>query len=173
MCICKYVCVLFFMPACRSDLPITRSIKPLIPKVHAFQQHRTKKNFLQEKKKKKSESFLSCCLKPKPPVQHALAHEDGNVFYLHNHTSRGLMCTLNSGTGNSHSRWASKDGLNILQVKRNLCVKPFLGFEGCRCEKSSKTKGWNVNRIPVKTWLVHMPQHLFLLTTNEKEFLLI
>lgn len=139
MCICEYVCVLFFMPACCSDLPITRSIKPLIPKVHASNSTTWKKL---SPRKKKSKSFLSCCLKPKPPAQHALEHEDGNVFYLHNHTSRGLMWTLNPGTSNFYSRWASKDRLNIFHVNRNVRINPFLGLglKSVRCENSSNAK---------------------------------
>lgn len=142
-CVSVSMCVLFFMPACHSDLPITRSIKPLIPKVHTSNSTTWKKL---SPRKKKSKSFLSCCLKPKPPVQHALEHEDGNVFYLHNHTSRGLMCTLNPGTSNFYSRWASKDGLNIFHVNRNLHEKPFLGLglKAVRCENSRNAKGSRV-----------------------------
>lgn len=143
-CVSVSMCVLFFMPACCSDLPITRSIKPLIPKVHASNSTTWKKTF--SKKKKKPKSFLSCCLKPKPPVQHALEHEDGNVFYLHNHTSRGLMCTLNPGTSNFYSCWVSKDRLNIFHISRNLHVKQFLGL-GLKAESReylSNAKGSSV-----------------------------
>lgn len=139
--VCVCVCVLFFMPACCSDLPITRSIKSLIPKVHASNSTTWKK--LSPREKKKSKSFLSCCLKPKPPVQHALEHEDGNVFYLHHHTSRGLMCTLYPGTSNFCSCWASKDELKLFHKTRNVQLKPFLGLglKAVRRENSSNAKG--------------------------------
>lgn len=35
MCVCSRMCTLLSMPARCSDLPITRSIKPLIPEIHA------------------------------------------------------------------------------------------------------------------------------------------
>lgn len=126
VCVSMSMCALFFMPACRPDLPITRSIKPLIPKVHASNSTTWKKNFLQ--RKKKSKSFLPRCLKPKPPAQHAIEHEDGNVVYLHNHTSRGLTGTLNPGTSSFHSCWVSNDGLNIIHIHKSTRKTQFQGW---------------------------------------------
>lgn len=93
------VCIsaLLSMPACHPDLPITRSIKPLILKIHASNTTTLKKIAPKKEKKKAKSSFLVACSLSYTPVQFATEHEHGNVFYLHNHTGRGLTGTLNPG----------------------------------------------------------------------------
>lgn len=96
MCVSACVRALLSMPACHSDLPITRSIKPLIPKIHASNSTTLEKNSLPRKKWLNLPFPVAWSLSH-TPVQRATEHEHGNVFYLHNHTGRGLTGTLNPG----------------------------------------------------------------------------
>lgn len=98
MCVSACVCALLSMPACHSDLPITRSIKPLIPKIHASNSTTLEKKKISLKEKKwLNLPFPVAWSLSHTPVQRATEHEHGNVFYLHNHTGRGLTGTLNPG----------------------------------------------------------------------------
>lgn len=82
---CMCVCALFSMPACHSDLPITRSIKSLIPKIHASDSMTLEKKSLPRKKWLNLPFPVACSLSH-TPVQCAIEHEHGNVFYLRTHT---------------------------------------------------------------------------------------
>lgn len=86
---------LLSMPACHSDLPITRSIKSLIPKIHASNSMILKKKIAPKEKKWLNLLFAVACSLSYTPVQPATEHEHENVFYLYNHRGRGLTGTLN------------------------------------------------------------------------------
>ena len=120
LCVSACVLVLLAMPACHPDLPITRSIKPLIPKNTRVQRHDTGKKKKGKKNTLPRKKWLNLlCPVPQSlsytPVQPATVHEHGNVFYLHNHTGRGLTGTLNSGKLATFTvLWLCKKKMNTL-----------------------------------------------------------
>lgn len=97
ICVSACACAVLSMPACHSDLPITRSIKSLIPKIHASNRTTLEKKFSPKEKKWLNLPFPVAWSLSHTPVQRAPEHEHRNVFYFHNHTGRGLPCTLNPG----------------------------------------------------------------------------
>lgn len=114
VCVCVCMRALLSMPACHPDLPITRSIKPLIPKIHASNSTTLKKKRSQGKKWLNL-PFLVARSLSYTPVQFATEHELGNVFYLHNHTGRGLTGTLNPGKATTFTLpWLHRKKMNTL-----------------------------------------------------------
>lgn len=104
---------LLSMPACHHDLPITRSIKPLILKIHASNSKTLKK--LLQRKKSQNLPFLVARSLSYTPVQSATEHEHENVFYLYNHTGRGLTGTLNPGKATTFTLpWLHRKNMNML-----------------------------------------------------------